>query len=168
MPSARAEAPAAPLPLCACPDHGSPPRRNLAPRPLHGKLEAIHGCVQALLRDQGQPQLWEQLGEIYESEQDCEEAVRCYQNSARHQRDYGSYDEMHARIGRLQQVQRVGGRTGLARSGGGGPPGAGAPPPTNPVQSLLPGSALELPFGVLSPPAKNAPPPAASLEPPAP
>lgn len=67
-------------------------------------MEAIHGCVQALLRDQGQPLLWEQLGEIYESEQDCEEALRCYQNAARYQRDYGSYSEMHARIGRLQQV----------------------------------------------------------------
>ncbi|KAJ6654981.1 hypothetical protein lerEdw1_006452 [Lerista edwardsae] len=102
------------LPPHLPPSHGSSmgqhgkgyfPPGNLAPRPLHGKLEAIHGCVQALLRDQGQPQLWEQLGEIYESEQDCEEAVRCYQNSARYQRDYGSYDEMHARIGRLQQAQ---------------------------------------------------------------
>nr|XP_020665260.1 lysine-specific demethylase 6B [Pogona vitticeps] len=81
------------------------PPANLGPRPLHGKLEAIHSCVQALLRDQGQPQLWEQLGEIYESEQDCEEAVRCYQNAVRYQRDYGSYGEMHARIGRLQQAQ---------------------------------------------------------------
>ncbi|XP_054848615.1 lysine-specific demethylase 6B isoform X2 [Eublepharis macularius] len=102
------------LPLHLPPNHGSNmgqhgkgyfPPGNLAPRPLHGKLEAIHGCVQALLRDQGQPQLWEQLGEIYESEQDCEEAVRCYQNAARYQRDYGSYGEMHARIGRLQQAQ---------------------------------------------------------------
>ncbi|KAL8177109.1 UNVERIFIED_CONTAM: hypothetical protein K2H54_042181 [Gekko kuhli] len=82
-----------------------PSPRNLAPRPLHGKLEAIHGCVQALLRDQGQPQLWEQLGEIYESEQDCEEAIRCYQNATRYQRDYGSYGEVHTRIGRLQQAQ---------------------------------------------------------------
>ncbi|XP_015277888.1 PREDICTED: lysine-specific demethylase 6B [Gekko japonicus] len=102
------------LPLHLPPNHVSSmgqhgkgyfPPGNLAPRPLHGKLEAIHSCVQALLRDQGQPQLWEQLGEIYESEQDCEEAVRCYQNAARYQRDYGSYGEMHARIGRLQQAQ---------------------------------------------------------------
>ncbi|XP_025021484.1 lysine-specific demethylase 6B [Python bivittatus] len=103
-----------PLPLPLPPSHGANLGQyskgyfspgNLPPRPLHGKLEAIHGCVQALLRDQGQPHLWEQLGEIYESEQDCEEAVRCYQNAARHQRDYGSYGEMHARIGRLQQAQ---------------------------------------------------------------
>ncbi|XP_026518357.2 lysine-specific demethylase 6B-like, partial [Terrapene carolina triunguis] len=76
-----------------------------APRPLHGKLEAIHGCVQALLRDPVQPQLWEQLGQVYESEQDWEEAVRCYQNAARYQRDYGNYSEISARIGRLQQAQ---------------------------------------------------------------
>uniref|UniRef100_A0A670ZLN3 Lysine-specific demethylase 6B n=1 Tax=Pseudonaja textilis TaxID=8673 RepID=A0A670ZLN3_PSETE len=103
-----------PLPLPLPPSHGANLGQyskgyyapgNLPPRPLHGKLEAIHGCVQALLRDQGQPHLWEQLGEIYESEQDCEEAIRCYQNAARYQRDYGSYGEMHARIGRLQQAQ---------------------------------------------------------------
>ncbi|KAH0626111.1 hypothetical protein JD844_000882 [Phrynosoma platyrhinos] len=102
------------LPPHLPPNHGSNmgqhnkgyfPSGNLGPRPLHGKLEAIHSCVQALQRDQGQPQLWEQLGEIYESEQDCEEAVHCYQNAARYQRDYGSYGEMHARIGRLQQTQ---------------------------------------------------------------
>ncbi|XP_033027110.1 lysine-specific demethylase 6B isoform X1 [Lacerta agilis] len=104
------------LPPHLPPNHGSNmgqhnkgyfPPGNLAPRSLHGKLEAIHGCVQALLRDPGQPQLWEQLGEIYESEQDCEEAVRCYQNATRYPRDYdyGSYGEMHARIGRLQQAQ---------------------------------------------------------------
>ncbi|XP_044857425.1 lysine-specific demethylase 6B isoform X1 [Mauremys mutica] len=81
------------------------PSGNSAPRPLHGKLEAIHGCVQALLRDPVQPQLWEQLGQVYESEQDWEEAVRCYQNAARYQRDYGSYSEISARIGRLQQAQ---------------------------------------------------------------
>ncbi|XP_044273051.1 lysine-specific demethylase 6B [Varanus komodoensis] len=81
------------------------PPGNLPPRPLHGKLEVIHACVQALLRDQGQPQLWEQLGEVYESEQNSEEAMRCYQNAARYQRDYGGYEEMHARIGRLQQAQ---------------------------------------------------------------
>ncbi|XP_074979888.1 LOW QUALITY PROTEIN: lysine-specific demethylase 6B [Caretta caretta] len=76
-----------------------------APRPLHGKLEAIHGCVQALLRDPVQPPLWEQLGQIYESEQEWEEAVRCYQTAARYQRDYGNYSEISARIGRLQQAQ---------------------------------------------------------------
>ncbi|XP_075764213.1 lysine-specific demethylase 6B isoform X3 [Pelodiscus sinensis] len=81
------------------------PSGSSAPRPLHGKLEAIHGCVQALLRDPVQPPLWEQLGQIYESEQDLEEAVRCYQNAARYQRDYGCYNEISARIGRLQQAQ---------------------------------------------------------------
>ncbi|KAK9398327.1 lysine-specific demethylase 6B [Crotalus adamanteus] len=89
-----------PLPLPLTPSHGANLGQyskgyyapgNLPPRPLHGKLEAIHGCVQALLRDQGQPHLWEQLGAIYESEQDCEEAIRCYQNATRYQRDYGSY-----------------------------------------------------------------------------
>ncbi|XP_077662737.1 LOW QUALITY PROTEIN: lysine-specific demethylase 6B [Eretmochelys imbricata] len=79
---------------------GAPPRG-----PCHGKLEAIHGCVQALLRDPVQPPLWEQLGQIYESEQEWEEAVRCYQTAARYQRDYGNYSEISARIGRLQQAQ---------------------------------------------------------------
>ncbi|XP_073182555.1 LOW QUALITY PROTEIN: lysine-specific demethylase 6B [Lepidochelys kempii] len=76
-----------------------------APRPLHGKLEAIHGCVQALLRDPVQPPLWEQLGQIYESSRSGREAVRCYQTAARYQRDYGNYSEISARIGRLQQAQ---------------------------------------------------------------
>ncbi|CAM4636417.1 unnamed protein product, partial [Lepidochelys kempii] len=41
---------------------GAPPRG-----PCMGSWEAIHGCVQALLRDPVQPPLWEQLGQIYES-----------------------------------------------------------------------------------------------------
>ncbi|XP_058036372.1 LOW QUALITY PROTEIN: lysine-specific demethylase 6B [Ahaetulla prasina] len=114
LPGGRCSASAVQPPLPLPPSHGANLGQyskgyyapgNLPARPLHGKLEAIHGYVQALLRDQGQPHLWEQLGEIYESEQDCEEAIRCYQSAARYQRDYGSYGEMHARIGRLQQAQ---------------------------------------------------------------
>ncbi|XP_074839264.1 lysine-specific demethylase 6B [Carettochelys insculpta] len=88
-------------------DPGSlPPCRSCAPRPLPGKLEALHGCVASLVRDPVQPPVWEQLGQIYESEQELEEAVRCYQNAARYQRgDYGAYSEISARIGRLQQAQ---------------------------------------------------------------
>ncbi|XP_067411338.1 lysine-specific demethylase 6B isoform X2 [Emydura macquarii macquarii] len=78
------------------------PSGGAAPRPPPGALEAVHGYVQALLRDPGQPQLWEQLGRIYEAEQDCEEAVRCYRHAARYLREHG---ELSARIGRLQQAQ---------------------------------------------------------------
>ncbi|XP_030044293.1 lysine-specific demethylase 6B isoform X2 [Microcaecilia unicolor] len=81
-----------------------PPSRNAGSRPLHVKQEAIHNCVQALLRDPQQPQLWEELGQIYESEHDTEEALRCYQNAIRYQQDYVSYGELSARIGRLQQA----------------------------------------------------------------
>ncbi|XP_069502354.1 lysine-specific demethylase 6B isoform X2 [Ambystoma mexicanum] len=79
------------------------PSGNSNPRPLHGKLDAIHSCVQALLRDQQQPQLWEQMGQIYESEHDLEEAVHCYQNAARHLREYSGYGDLNARINRLLQ-----------------------------------------------------------------
>ncbi|XP_036623217.1 LOW QUALITY PROTEIN: lysine-specific demethylase 6B [Trichosurus vulpecula] len=72
------------------------------PRPLHGKLESLHGWVQALLRDPAQPGLWEQLGQLYESEQDGEEAMRCYHSAARYG---GGYAELGLRIGRLQQAQ---------------------------------------------------------------
>lgn len=84
------------LPLCRTP----------TPRPLHGKLESLHGCVQALLREPAQPGLWEQLGQLYESEHDSEEAVCCYHRALRYG---GSFAELGPRIGRLQQVGR--GRT---------------------------------------------------------
>ncbi|XP_018109298.1 lysine-specific demethylase 6B isoform X1 [Xenopus laevis] len=70
------------------------------PGPRIGKLERVHSCVQALLRDEQQPSIWEQLGQIYESEQDWEEAIRCYQSAARY---HGGY-ELSAHISRLQQA----------------------------------------------------------------
>ncbi|XP_053574285.1 lysine-specific demethylase 6B isoform X2 [Bombina bombina] len=73
---------------------GSPPGPRL------GKLERVHSCVQILLRDEQQPQVWEQLGQIYESEQEWEDAVRCYQTAARY---HGGY-ELSAHIARLQQT----------------------------------------------------------------
>nr|XP_012631384.1 lysine-specific demethylase 6B isoform X3 [Microcebus murinus] len=97
----------APLP----PSHGSssghPSKPYYAsgtptPRPLHGKLESLHGCVQALLREPAQPGLWEQLGQLYESEHDSEEAIRCYHSALRYG---GSFAELGPRIGRLQQAQ---------------------------------------------------------------
>lgn len=75
--------------------------RTPNPRPLHGKLESLHGCVQALLREPAQPGLWEQLGQLYESEHDSEEAIRCYHSALRYG---GSLAELGPRIGRLQQV----------------------------------------------------------------
>ncbi|XP_073403146.1 lysine-specific demethylase 6B [Dendrobates tinctorius] len=74
--------------------HGSPPGHRF------GKLERVHSCVQLLLRDEQQPQIWEQLGQIYESEQELEDAVRCYQAAARY---HGGY-ELNAHISRLQQT----------------------------------------------------------------
>ncbi|XP_078526583.1 lysine-specific demethylase 6B isoform X2 [Lissotriton helveticus] len=96
------------LPSSHGPNLGHPnkpffPSGNANPRPLHGKLDTIHTCVQALLRDQQQPQLWEQMGQIYESEHDLEEAIHCYQNAARHQREYSGYGDLNARISRLLQ-----------------------------------------------------------------
>lgn len=97
----------APLP----PSHGSssghPNKPYYAPgtptpRPLHGKLESLHGCVQALLREPAQPGLWEQLGQLYESEHDSEEAIRCYHSALRYG---GSLAELGPRVGRLQQAQ---------------------------------------------------------------
>ncbi|GCB83815.1 hypothetical protein scyTo_0024463, partial [Scyliorhinus torazame] len=73
-----------------------------SPRPLHGKLDGIHSCVQALLQEQPQPRVWEQLGQIYESEHDLEDAVKCYQNAARYASGY-SYNDLTSRINRLQQ-----------------------------------------------------------------
>ncbi|KAM8974472.1 lysine-specific demethylase 6B [Pelodytes ibericus] len=73
---------------------GSPPGPRL------GKLERVHSCVQTLMRDEQQPQIWEQLGQIYESEQEWEDAVRCYQTAARY---HGGY-ELSAHISRLQQT----------------------------------------------------------------
>ena len=75
--------------------------RTSAPRPLHGKLASLHGCVQALLREPAQPGLWEQLGQLYESEHDSEEALRCYHSSLRYG---GSLAELGPRVSRLQQV----------------------------------------------------------------
>ncbi|XP_060678749.1 lysine-specific demethylase 6B-like isoform X2 [Hemiscyllium ocellatum] len=74
-----------------------------SPRPLHGKLDGIHSCVQALLHDQPQPRVWEQLGQIYESEHELEDAIKCYQNAARYATSYG-YSDLTTRINRLQQV----------------------------------------------------------------
>ncbi|PIO33798.1 hypothetical protein AB205_0187460, partial [Aquarana catesbeiana] len=73
---------------------GSPPGHR------YGKLERVHSCVQSLLRDEQQPQIWEQLGQIYESEQEWEDAVRCYQAAARY---HGGY-ELNTHISRLQQT----------------------------------------------------------------
>uniref|UniRef100_A0A2K6KYY0 Lysine-specific demethylase 6B n=1 Tax=Rhinopithecus bieti TaxID=61621 RepID=A0A2K6KYY0_RHIBE len=100
-----------PLPAPLPPSHGSssghPNKPYYAPgaptpRPLHGKLESLHGCVQALLREPAQPGLWEQLGQLYESEHDSEEATRCYHSALRYG---GSFAELGPRIGRLQQAQ---------------------------------------------------------------
>lgn len=75
----------------------------MGPRAAPGQLEAVHGCAQALLRDAAQPALWEQLGQIYEAAQDLEEALRCYQQAARYQRDH-PYGPLATHIARLQQV----------------------------------------------------------------
>ncbi|KAB0401803.1 hypothetical protein E2I00_020019, partial [Balaenoptera physalus] len=108
-----------PLPAPLPPSHGSssghPNKPYYAlgtptPRPLHGKLESLHGCVQALLREPAQPGLWEQLGQLYESEHDSEEAIRCYHSALRYG---GSLAELGPRVGRLQQVGS--GRTQGAR-----------------------------------------------------
>ncbi|XP_040271146.1 lysine-specific demethylase 6B isoform X1 [Bufo bufo] len=82
--------------------HPSKPYYPLGSPPGHrfGKLERVHSCVQLLLRDEKQPQIWEQLGQIYESEQELEDAVRCYQAAARF---HGGY-ELNAHISRLQQT----------------------------------------------------------------
>lgn len=97
----------APLPASHGSSSGHPNKPYYAPgtptpRPLHGKLESLHGCVQALLREPAQPGLWEQLGQLYESEHDSEEAIRCYHSALRYG---GSFSELGPRIGRLQQAQ---------------------------------------------------------------
>ncbi|KAM3927257.1 lysine-specific demethylase 6B isoform 2-T6 [Leptodactylus fuscus] len=76
------------------------PSGSAPPGHRFGKLERVHSCVQLLLRDEQQPQIWEQLGQIYESEQELEDAVRCYQAAARY---HGGY-ELNAHISRLQQT----------------------------------------------------------------
>ncbi|XP_072114347.1 lysine-specific demethylase 6B-like isoform X3 [Mobula birostris] len=73
------------------------------PRALHSKLEGIHGCVQSLLQEQPQPRVWEQLGQIYESEQELDDAIKCYQTAARYTSGF-SYADLSNRISRLQQV----------------------------------------------------------------
>ncbi|XP_018421336.1 PREDICTED: lysine-specific demethylase 6B isoform X2 [Nanorana parkeri] len=83
-----------PHPRAWVPSGSSPPGHR------YGKLERVHSCVQSLLRDEQQPQIWEQLGQIYESEQEWEDAVRCYQAAARY---HGGY-ELTAHISRLQQT----------------------------------------------------------------
>ncbi|KAM4040090.1 lysine-specific demethylase 6B isoform 2-T4 [Anomaloglossus baeobatrachus] len=84
------------------PAHPRPwlPSGSSPPGHRFGKLERVHSCVQLLLRDEQQPQIWEQLGQIYESEQELEDAVRCYQAAARY---HGGY-ELNAHISRLQQT----------------------------------------------------------------
>ncbi|KAG2468255.1 KDM6B demethylase, partial [Polypterus senegalus] len=76
------------------------------PRTLHDKIDAIHGLAQSLLRDQHQPRLWEQLGQIYESEQDLEEALRCYQNALRYQTYGGGYNHLSTHVSQLQRQPR--------------------------------------------------------------
>ncbi|XP_077326819.1 lysine-specific demethylase 6B isoform X2 [Lithobates pipiens] len=83
-----------PHPRAWAPSGSSPPGHR------YGKLERVHSCVQSLLRDEQQPQIWEQLGQIYESEQEWEDAVRCYQAAARY---HGGY-ELNTHISRLQQT----------------------------------------------------------------
>ncbi|XP_068130086.1 lysine-specific demethylase 6B isoform X2 [Hyperolius riggenbachi] len=83
-----------PHPRAWAPSGSSPPGHR------YGKLERVHSCVQSLLRDEQQPQIWEQLGQIYESEQEWEDAVRCYQAAARY---HGGY-ELTTHISRLQQT----------------------------------------------------------------
>ncbi|XP_059830938.1 lysine-specific demethylase 6B-like isoform X3 [Hypanus sabinus] len=73
------------------------------PRALHSKLESIHGCVQSLLQEQPQPRVWEQLGQIYESEQELDDAIKCYQSAARYASGF-SYADLSNKISRLQQV----------------------------------------------------------------
>ncbi|XP_048476023.1 lysine-specific demethylase 6B [Rhincodon typus] len=82
---------------------GKPYCPSGSPRPLHGKLDGIHSCVQALLHDQPQPRVWEQLGQIYESEHELDDAIKCYQNAARYTSGYG-YSDLMARINHLQQA----------------------------------------------------------------
>ncbi|KAM9312492.1 lysine-specific demethylase 6B [Gastrophryne carolinensis] len=83
-----------PHPRAWVPSGSSPPGHRF------GKLDRVHSCVQSLLRDEQQPQVWEQLGQIYESEQEWEDAVRCYQAAARY---HGGY-ELTSHISRLQQT----------------------------------------------------------------
>ncbi|XP_069042783.1 lysine-specific demethylase 6B isoform X2 [Lepisosteus oculatus] len=64
------------------------------------KLAILQRLVQALSRDQRQPQLWEQLGQLYESEQELEEAAHCYQSAARHS-GYGGFGHLATRASQL-------------------------------------------------------------------
>ncbi|MGH0118034.1 UNVERIFIED_CONTAM: hypothetical protein FKN15_052039 [Acipenser sinensis] len=89
----------------------TPPLSPAPPRPLlSDRIELIHGLVQSLQRDRQQARLWEQLGQIYESEQELEEALRCYQNGAR----CHSYGPGHTHLAaRANQLQRVRGSPAL-------------------------------------------------------
>ncbi|XP_058870550.1 lysine-specific demethylase 6B isoform X2 [Acipenser ruthenus] len=74
------------------------------PRPLLSeRIELIHGLVQSLQRDRQQARLWEQLGQIYESEQELEEALRCYQNGARCHGYGPGHTHLAARANQLQR-----------------------------------------------------------------
>ncbi|MBN3285410.1 KDM6B demethylase, partial [Polyodon spathula] len=74
------------------------------PRPLlSDRIELIHGLVQSLQRDRQQARLWEQLGQIYESEQELEEALRCYQNGARCHGYGPGHTHLAARANQLQR-----------------------------------------------------------------
>ncbi|XP_043933263.1 lysine-specific demethylase 6B isoform X2 [Protopterus annectens] len=72
------------------------------PHPLHKKLEEIHSFAQSLLQNQLQPDVWERLGHIYESEQELEDALRCYQNATRYAGGYNSSSDLTSRINRLK------------------------------------------------------------------
>uniref|UniRef100_UPI00398F6080 lysine-specific demethylase 6B isoform X2 n=1 Tax=Pristiophorus japonicus TaxID=55135 RepID=UPI00398F6080 len=82
---------------------GKPYCASGSSRPLHSKLDGIHSCVQTLLHEQPQPRVWEQLGQIYESEHELEDAIKCYQTATRYASGY-SYTDLNARINRLQQA----------------------------------------------------------------
>ncbi|MBN3318515.1 KDM6B demethylase, partial [Atractosteus spatula] len=68
------------------------------------KLAVLQRLVQALSRDQRQPQLWEQLGQLYESEQELEEAAHCYQSATRHS-GYGAFGHLATRAGQLLRLE---------------------------------------------------------------
>ena len=63
--------------------------------------------MQALLREPAQPGLWEQLGQLYESEHDSEEAIRCYHSALRYG---GSLAELGPRVGHSSRWDEAGHR----------------------------------------------------------
>lgn len=96
------------LPSGHIPNFGHPNKQgfysgsNPHPHPLHKKLEEIHSFVQSLLQNQLQPDIWERLGQIYESEQELEDALRCYQNAVRYTGGYNNPSDLTSRISRLK------------------------------------------------------------------